>query len=245
MSSSDVWDEDTAASYDADTMSLSTPDVINPVIDVLARLAGQGRALEFGIGTGRIAIPLVERGIDVAGIELSSPMIRHLHAKIPVDRLPVAEGSMATTSLPGSFSVVFVVFNSISNLRTQDEQVACFLNAAQHLEPGGRFVVELFVPPLRQLTPGATAVPFDVSDEHVGLDTFDLVTQECVSHHFTRRADGHYDYGVGHFRYIWPAECDLMARLAGLELESRHADWIGTPFTAESSQHVSVWRKPA
>jgi len=245
MSSSDVWDEETAASYDADTMSVSRPDVVNPVVDVLERFAATGRALEFGIGTGRIAIPLHQRGSDVAGVDLSPAMIRHLRSKISADQMPVTEGSMATVSVPGSFSVVYVVFNSIANLRTQDEQVECFLNAARHLEDGGRFVVELFVPPLRQLTPGATAVPFDVSEAHVGLDTFDLVSQECVSHHFTRQSDGRFHYGVGHFRYIWPAECDLMARLAGLELESRHADWIGTPFTAESARHVSVWRKPA
>jgi SAM-dependent methyltransferase len=243
MVSSDVWDEETAAVYDEDAREMFAPEAVTPAVDFLARLAGSGRALEFASGTGRIGIPLVRRGIPVTGIELSAPMTARLRAKIGEAELPVVHGDMATTGVPGEFSLVFLVWNSISNLRTQAEQVECFRNAARHLAPGGRFVVELLVPPLRRLPPGQVAVPFEVSEAHTGFDTFDLTTQECQSHHYTRRPDGTVRYDVGHFRYIWPAECDLMAQLAGLELESRVEDWDGTPFTSESEKHVSVWRR--
>ena len=154
-------------------------------------------------------------------------------------------GDMATTTVPGAgeFSLVFLVWNSISNLRTQAEQVQCFRNAAHHLRRGGRFVVELWVPPIQRLTPGHVAVPMSVTDAHLVFDTYDLVSQECTSHHYDRDADGSIRYGAGNFRYIWPSECDLMAQLAGLELESRFADWHGSPFSAESDSHISVWRK--
>ena len=244
MVSSDVWDEETAAAYDTDAAAMFAPEVVEPAVEFLARLAGQGRALELAIGTGRIAVPLVRRGVPVTGIELSPAMVAQLRSKVAEDELPVVVGDMATTQVPGDFSLVYLVWNSISNLTTQQEQVACFGNAARHLAPGGRFVIELFVPPLRLLPPGQVAVPFDVSEAHTGFDTFDLVTQECWSHHYTRQPDGSVRYDVGHFRYLWPAECDLMAHLAGLELECRFEDWSGRPFTAESAQHVSVWRKP-
>jgi SAM-dependent methyltransferase len=146
--------------------------------------------------------------------------------------------------VPGEFALVYLVFNTLGNLRTQPEQVACFRNAARHLAPGGRFVVEIGVPSLRRLPPGQAAVPFDVSERHVGLDTYDVVTQQAVSHHFTREPDGSFRYGIHNFRYVWPAELDLMAQLAGLELEQRVADWHGAEFTSESTSHVSVWRKP-
>ncbi len=219
------------------------PEIVEPAVDFLARLAESGSVLEFAIGTGRIGIPLVRRGLVVTGIELSPSMARRLAAKVTDDELPVVVGDMATANVPGEFSLVYVVWNSIANLRTQEEQVECFQNAARHLAPGGRFVVELFVPPLRMFPPGQLAVPFDVSDVHSGFDTFDLVTQECNSHHYTRGRDGAIRYSVGHFRYIWPAECDLMAKLAGLELERRLEDWDGSPFTSESRKHISVWRK--
>lgn len=219
------------------------PEIVEPAVDFLARLAESGSVLEFAIGTGRIGIPLVRRGFAVTGVELSPSMARRLAAKVTDDELPVVVGDMATANVPGEFSLVYVVWNSIANLRTQEEQVECFRNAARHLEPGGRFVVELFVPPLRMFPPGQLAVPFDVSDAHSGFDTFDLVTQECNSHHYTRERDGAIRYSVGHFRYIWPAECDLMAKLAGLELERRVEDWDGSPFTSESRKHISVWRK--
>jgi SAM-dependent methyltransferase len=244
MTSSDVWDEETAERYDEDAADRSTPEVLGPTVDFLARLAGDGPALELAIGTGRVGIPLLERGIPVTGIELSEPMVAQLRCKVDETTLPVAVGDMATTRVAGEFTLVYLVFNSISNLRTQDEQVECFRNAARHLAPGGRFVIELVVPPLRRLPPGQLAAPFDVSDGHLGFDTFDLVTQTCTSHNNTREPDGSVHYGAGSFRYLWPSECDLMARLAGMELEQRVADWDGSPFTNDSEGHVSVWRKP-
>ena len=243
MTSSDLWDEATAATYDVEAVAMFTPEQVDPVVDFVANLAGAGSALEFAIGTGRIAIPLQRRGVPVTGIELSPSMVHQLRTKVDEEVLPVAVGDMATTAVTGSFAVVYVVWNSISNLRTQAEQVACFQNASRHLTPGGRFVVELFVPPLRRLPPGQTAVPFDVSENHTGFDTINPVTQELSSHHYTRQLDGSIRSDVGHFRYIWPAECDLMAQLAGLELESRFEDWLGTPFGPESDRHISVWRK--
>ena len=243
MASSDVWNDEMAAVYDEEETAMFAPEVVGPAVDYLARLAGSGPALEFAIGTGRIGIPLLRTGVAVSGIELSPSMTQRLRAKVSEVDLPVVIGDMATSTVPGEFGLVFLVWNSISNLRTQREQVECFRNAARHLTPGGRFVIELFVPPLRRLPPGQVAVPFAVSESHSGFDTFDLVTQECHSHHYTRQRDGMIRYKVGHFRYIWPAECDLMAQLAGMELESRVDDWDGMPFTSDSEKHVSVWRK--
>jgi SAM-dependent methyltransferase len=243
MVSSDVWDEETAAVYDDEAADMFAPEVIEPTVEMLARLADSGPALEFAIGTGRIGVPLMRRGVPVMGIELSGPMAARLRAKVAEDDLPVVLGDMATTTVSGTFSLVFLVWNGISNLRTQDEQVQCFRNAAAHLAPGGRFVIELFVPPLRRLPPGQVGVPFQVSSEHTGFDTFDLVTQQCTSHHYWRNDDGTIRYDEGHFRYIWPAECDLMAKLAGMELEARYEDWSGTPFTGVSEKHISVWAK--
>jgi len=210
---------------------------------VLADLADSGPALELAIGTGRVAIPLAERGVPVTGIELSQPMADELHRKRP--DLPVVVGDMATATVPGEFSLVYLVWNSIGNLRTQDEQVACFRNAARHLLPGGRFVIELWIPGIRRLPPGQEAVPFHVGARHVGFDTYDLATQQGTSHHYSRDADGTVTYGASNFRYIWPSECDLMAQLAGMTLERRTADWKGSAFTGDSESHVSVWVKPA
>lgn len=245
MTSSDLWDEETAQRYDDGSAEMFAPGVLEPAVDFLARLAGSGPALEFAIGTGRVAIPLAARGVAVTGIELSRPMVDRLRDKIPEERLPVVVGDMATTTVPGQFSLVYLVWNSIGNLRTQDEQVQCFRNAARHLSPGGRFVIELWVPGIRRLPPGQTAVPFAVTGEHVGFDTYDMVTQQGTSHHYHRLDDGSARYSYTNFRYIWPAECDLMARLAGLVPERRVADWSGAPFTSDSESHVSVWRKPA
>jgi len=242
MVSSEVWDEQTAARYDDDSADRFAPAVLDPTVEFLARLAGSGPALEFAVGTGRVAVPLLGRGVPVSGIELSEPMVAQLRAKVGAAELPVAVGDMATTTVPGRFSLVYLVWNSISNLRTQREQVECFRNAARHLVPGGRFVVELWVPPLRRLPPGQTAVPFAVTDGHLGFDTYDVVTQQCTSHHYARDDDGTVRYSAGHFRYIWPGELDLMAELAGMTLEERVADWDRSPFTAESESHVSVWR---
>jgi len=245
MTSSDLWDEATAEEYDAASAHMFAPEVLDPAVDFLARLAGDGPVLEFAVGTGRVAIPLAARGIPVTGIELSQPMVDQLRRKVPEQALPVVVGDMATTTVPGKFSLVYVVWNSIGNLCTQEEQVQCFRNAARHLLPGGRFVVELWVPGIRRLPPGQVAVPFAVGDGYVGFDTYDMVTQQGTSHHYRRVEDGSVKYFRTNFRYIWPAECDLMARLAGLELEQRVADWSGTPFTSDSESHVSVWRKPS
>jgi SAM-dependent methyltransferase len=244
MATSDIWDETTAATYDDDVREQSTIEALTPAVDLLVELADGGPTLEFAIGTGRVAIPLHQRGVPVTGIELSQPMIDVLRSKADAEGIDVVRGDMATTRVPGGFALVYLVFNTISNLRTQAEQVECFRNAARHLAPGGRFVIELWVPPLRSMPPGQTAVPFDVSEGHLGFDTYDVVTQECTSHHYTREPDGTVRYSVGHFRYVWPAELDLMAELAGLERESRYADWDRSPFTAESTSHVSIYRKP-
>ena len=246
MTSSEVWDEESAATYDADAASHFASDVLDPTVDCLERLAGGGPALEFAVGTGRVAIALANRGVPVTGVELSRSMMAQLRRKVDDDVLPVIVGDMATTVVPGAgeFSLVLLVWNTISNLRTQAEQVQCFRNAARHLRPGGRFVIELWVPPMQRLNPGHDAVPISLDDDHLVFDTYDLATQQCASHHFHRDADGGIRHGVGHFRYVWPSECDLMAQLAGLELESRWADWHGRPFVATSESHVSVWRKP-
>lgn len=243
VTSSDYWDAETAARYDVSAAFMFEPDVLGPAVELLAGLAGHDAALEFGIGTGRVGIPLADRGVPVTGIELSQPMVDELHRKRA--DIPVVVGDMATGTAPGEFSLVYVVWNSISNLRTQAEQVACFRNAARHLVPGGRFVIELAIPHIRRLPPGQTAVPFHVGRLHTGFDTYDMTTQQGTSHYYTREPDGTVKYAVSNFRYIWPAECDLMAQLAGLEPKSRTADWRGNPFTDDSECHVSIWRKPA
>lgn len=244
MTSSDLWDEQTAERYDEGLGTMAAPKVLDPTLEFLAGLVGDGQAPEFAIGTGRVGIPLGERGVSVSGIELSQPMVDQLRRKVSAERLPVAVGDMATTVVPGEFSLVYLVFNTIGNLRTQKEQVACFANAARHLAPGGAFVIELWIPGIRRCPPGQVAVPFHLDEHHVGLDTYDMVTQQGTSHHYTRAEDGTIRYGASNFRYIWPAECDLMAELAGLEMEQRVADWDGSPFTSDSPSHVSVWRKP-
>jgi SAM-dependent methyltransferase len=243
MTSSEVWGEEIAERYDVSSGEHFAPDVLEPTVDLLAGLAGSGPALEFAVGTGRVGIPLTARGVPVTGIELSAPMIAQLRQKVDETTLPVVMGDMATTQVPGEFSLVYLVWNSISNLRTQQEQVECFRNAARHLRPGGRFVIELWVPPIRRMPPGQNSVPMTTDEGHLVFDTYDVVTQASASHHYTREPDGSVRYGVGNFRYIWPAECDLMAQLAGMELEDRFADWDRSPFTADSESHVSVWVK--
>jgi SAM-dependent methyltransferase len=241
----DVWDAEVAAGYDTPGTGMFAPDVLGPAVDRLAGLAGGGRALELAIGTGRVAIPLAARGVPVTGIELSQPMIDRLRAKADETAIPVIAGDMATTRAPGDYSLAYLVYNSISNLLTQAEQVACFRNAAGHLTPGGRFVIELWVPELRQLPPGQRAVVFGSGDGYLGLDTVDVVRQHVISHHFRFGEGRDCRLFRSQHRYIWPAELDLMAQLAGFELESRHADWLGSEFTAESTSHVSVYRLPA
>jgi SAM-dependent methyltransferase len=244
MTSSDVWDQETAARYDEGSPEMFSPEVVGRTVNFLAELAGAGRALEFAVGTGRIALPLAARGVPVSGIELSAPMVDQLRMKTGGADIPVAVGDMATTTVPGEFSLVFLVWNSISNLRTQEEQVECFRNAAQHLRAGGRFVVELWMPELRRLPEGQNFAIGSTSSNHLVFDEFDLVNQGCTSHHYHHNEDGTVRYDLGRFRYAWPAELDLMARLAGMRLESRYADWDSSPFTSESPSHVSVWRKP-
>jgi SAM-dependent methyltransferase len=244
MGEDDVWDADAARRYDTPGVGMFAPEVLAPTVERLAELAGAGPVLEFAIGTGRVAIPLTERGIAVTGIELSRPMIEQLRRKVDEDAIAVVVGDMASVRAPGEYALVYLVYNTISNLLTQAEQVACFHNAARHLTPGGRFVIELWVPELRKLPPGQHAVVFDAEPGYISLDTYDVLHQRVVSHHF-RFGDGrHAELVRSRHRYIWPAELDLMAQLAGFELETRHADWTGQEFTAESRSHVSVYRIP-
>ena len=190
VTSSDVWNDETAQRYDEEAADKFAPAVLDPTVDFLARLAGSERSLEFAIGTGRVGIALAARGVPVTGIELSTSMVAQLRRKVDEATLPVVVGDMATTTVAGEFSLVYLVWNTIANLRTQHEQVECFRNAARHLRPGGRFVIELWVPPLRRLPPGQSAVPFDVGDHHLGFDTYDLTTQRGTSHHYSRGQDG-------------------------------------------------------
>jgi SAM-dependent methyltransferase len=241
----EIWDEDAAERYDTEDASMFAPDVLEPTVQRLAELAEGGRALEFAIGTGRVAVPLAERGVPVAGIELSRPMIGRLRTKADESAIPVVVGDMTTARAPGSYRLVYLVYNTISNVLTQAAQVECFRNAARHLEPGGRFVIELWVPDLPQRPPAAQAVVYHSEPGYIGLDTYDVVRQQIVSHHFRFAEGKQARLSRSPHRYIWPAELDLMAQLAGFELESRHADWRGTQFTASSSSHVSVYRIPA
>jgi SAM-dependent methyltransferase len=241
----DHFGEPVAERYDEDSSGMFDPAVVGPVVDFLAELAGDGAALELGIGTGRIALPLSERGTRVHGIDLSEAMLARLRAKPGADRIGITVGDFATTRVDGTFSLVYLVFNTICNLTTQDEQVACFENVAAHLAPGGCFVIEVVVPDLRRLPLGETFVPFHVGDTHVGIDEYDVANQGLISHHYTRREDGRFAYGSGPFRYVWPSELDLMARIAGMTLRERWGGWRREPFTSESRQHVSVWEKPA
>ncbi|AEE44579.1 class I SAM-dependent methyltransferase [Cellulomonas fimi] len=245
MDPQQIWDAETAQQYDTPGVGMFAPEVLDPTVDRLVELAGGGRALELAIGTGRVAVPLAERGVEVVGIELSEPMVEQLRAKVDEATIPVVVGDMATASAPGRFSLVYLVFNTISNLLTQEEQVACFRNAARHLVPGGRFVVELWVPELRKLPPGTGATVWALEPGYIGLDTYDVLQQRVVSHHFRFDEGREARLGRSAHRYVWPAELDLMAQLAGLSLESRHADWSGAELTADSRSHVSVYRAPA
>ncbi len=232
----DYFGEEVAARYDESTAGME----IEPVVDFLAALAGEEPVLELGIGTGRIAVPLAQRGVRLAGIDLSTAMVARLREKPGGKDIPVAIGDFATTRVEGTFSLAYLVFNTINNLTTQDAQVACFENVAAHLEPGGCFVIEVGVPKLRLLPPGQRFVPFDVGSEHLGFDEYDVAAQGLISHHYYPR-DG--EQMSMPFRYVWPSELDLMARIAGLRLRERWSGWRRKPFTAESGTHVSVWEK--
>jgi SAM-dependent methyltransferase len=238
------WDEEAAAGYDEDPRSLFDPHVLDPTVELLADLAGDGAALEFAVGTGRVALPLAARGIPVSGIELSTPMAARLRAKDEAHRIEVTIGDMATTRVDGTFRLVYLVFNGIGLLTTQDEQVACFANAAAHLEPGGLFLIEVGVPDLRRLPPGEDARVFAHSPGYVGYDRYtDLVAQQAMSHHFVADGSDVREHKTP-FRYVWPSELDLMAKLADMSLRNRWAWWDRSPFTGDSPSHVSVWEKP-
>ena len=236
--------ERVAEKYDESSAEMFAPATVDPVVDFLAGLAGDGAALELGIGTGRIALPLAQRGVPVHGIDLSEAMVARLRAKPGAERVGVTVGDFATTTVEGSFSVAYLVFNTINNLTSQDEQVACFQNVAAHLGPGGCFVIEVGVPALQRLPPGETVRAFTVSPTRLGFDEYDVVSQGLISHHYTV-TDGELEVVSMPFRYVWPAELDLMARLAGMRLRERWSGWTREPFTSDSDSHVSVWEKPA
>jgi SAM-dependent methyltransferase len=238
------FDDHVAATYDASEGEMFDADAIEPVVDLLAELARDGRALELGIGTGRIALPLARRGVDVHGIELSQAMVARMRAKPGGDAIGVTIGDFSTATVDGTFTVAYLVFNTIMNLTTQDAQVACFRNVAAHLRPGGTFVVEVMLPELRRLPPGDTFRAYNVTETSWSIDEYDVANQGLISHH-VEVVDGAIDRLSIPFRYVWPAELDLMAQLAGLTLRDRWAGWRREPFTSESAKHVSVWTKPA
>jgi SAM-dependent methyltransferase len=239
----DYFDEPVAARFDERYADLAEPAVVDPMVDFLVERAGDGAALELGIGTGRIALPLARRGVRVHGIELSEAMAARLRAKPGAEEIGVTIGDFASARVGGSFSIAYLVANTIMNLTTQEEQVACFRNVAAHLESGGCFVIEVLVPRLQRLPPGETYQLFDVSPTHVGFDEWDLVRQGLVSHHYWFE-DGNVEVFSPPFRYVWPSELDLMAQLAGMTLRERYGGWRREPFTGESEKHVSVWALP-
>jgi len=240
----DHFGEDVASQYDDSDEPEFDPAVIAQTVDFLAGLAADGPALEFAIGTGRIALPLAQRGVEVHGIDLSTAMVARLRAKPDGAGLPVAIGDFSTTRVDGEFSLVYLLYNTIENVTTQAGQVAAFRNAARHLRPGGVFVIECLMPDLRRLPEGATAVVFDIGERHWGIDEYDVANQGLISHHFNV-VDGKVEYGAWPFRYVWPAELDLMAELAGLRLRERWGGWQREPYTSDSRKHISVWEKPA
>ena len=236
--------ESVAARYDESAAEMFDPAVVDPVIDLLVEIAGSGRALELGIGTGRIALPLAQRGVPVHGIELSKAMVARLRAKPGGEDIGVTIGDFATATVDGPFSAAYLVFNTILNLTTQSAQVACFRNVAAHLEPGGCFAIEVGVPELQRLPPGETLCAFHVSETRWGFDEYDVAVQGLTSHHF-EIVDGRVERHSLPFRYAWPSELDLMAQLAGMRLRERWGGWKREPFTSDSRNHVSVWEKPA
>jgi SAM-dependent methyltransferase len=241
------FDERIAAVYDDyvndPTRAEFAAEDIEATVRFLAQLAGEGPALEFGVGTGRIALPLALRGVPTSGIDISRPMVDRLMAKPGGEDINVSIGDFAMTSVQGSFSLVYLICNTIMNLTTQEAQVACFRNAAAHLRAGGRFVIKVGVPDLQRLPPGETLHVFAASDEHWGIDEYDIANQGLVSHHFEKR-DGRLERSSMPFRYVWPSELDLMAELAGMRLRERWEGWNREPFTSESRKHVSVWERP-
>jgi len=238
-------DPEVAARYDTSHASEFEPGAVDPAIEVLLDLAGDGRAVEFAIGTGRIAVPLSAAGVSVAGIDFSEPMLEQLRAKPEAAVIEAVHGDMTSTVVGDDFAVAYLVFNTIMNLRSQEGQVACFRNAAAHLRPGGRFVIEVMVPEVHRLGSGESIVPFSITDEHLGFDEYiDRVQQILISHHVWT-GEGGPRRSSNAFRYVWPAELDLLARLAGMEIEHRWADWHRSAFTDQSPSHISIYRKSA
>lgn len=239
------FDERIAARYDEDAADLFQPSVIDPMVSFLAELAGDGGALEFGIGTGRIALPLSQRGVRVHGIDVSEAMVARLRAKPGAERIGVTIGDFASARVDGAFRLVYLVYNTIMNLASQDEQVECFRNAAAHLQPGGCFVIEVGIPALQRLPPGETVRAFHLSPAHLGFDEYDIAAQILYSHHYWVREGDRLEVSSAPYRYVWPSELDLMARLAGMRLRERWSGWKREPFTSDSTMHVSVWQKSA
>jgi SAM-dependent methyltransferase len=239
----DYFDEPVAERYDLAEADLFAPEVLDPAVDFLAGLAGAGPALELGIGTGRLALPLRQQGVQVHGIDLSPAMVARLRAKPGAEGISVTIGDFATTRVAGTFRLAYLVFNTIMNLTTQDAQVACFANVARHLQPGGSFVIEVGIPALQRLPPGETVRAFALRAAHLGFDEYDVATQRLVSHHY-RDVGGRFEVRSFPFRYVWPSELDLMARLAGMSLRERWSGWNREPFTSQSTRHVSVWQVP-
>lgn len=239
MTHDGYFDAPVAARYDTDHSGADTSEAVQ----VLAELSGAAPALEFAIGTGRVALPLSAKSVEVHGIELSEAMVDQMRAKPGAEKIPVTIGDMAITRVEGTFGLVFLVFNTINNLTTQEAQIACFQNAERHLTPGGHFVIEVQVPPIQCLPEGETLLAFAADGQHFGTDEIDVVSQRFTSHHVWTEGAETQTLSI-HMRYVWPSELDLMARLAGLELVHRWAVWQKSPFTAKSRAHVSVWRKP-
>ena len=231
--------EQVAERYDRGTAGMA----VEPVVEFLHEHSGDGPVLELGIGTGRIALPLSQRGVRVHGIDLSEAMVAKLREKPGADAIGVTIGDFATTRVDGEFTLAYLVFNTINNLTTQDAQVACFENVAAHLRPGGCFVIEVGLPDLQRLPFAETLRPFALSETHLGFDEYDVVDQGLIAHHYNRTEDGTFERWSVPFRYVWPSELDLMARIAGMKLRERWSGWNGEPFTAESTKHISVWQK--
>ena len=240
----DIWDKEAARRYDTPGVGMFAPALLGPTVERLRSLANGGRALELAIGTGRVAVPLAETGVKVAGIELCQPMIDQLRTKASNEQIPVVLGDMTCARVHGEFELAYLVFNGISNVLTQDAQIAVFENVARHLVPGGRFLIELWVPDLRTLPPGRSGSVFAAQPGYLGADVFDPVGQQVVSHHVSFNPDSGTEASIFRtpHRYIWPAELDLMARIAGFSLESRQGGWSNEPFTADSRDHVTVYR---
>jgi SAM-dependent methyltransferase len=240
----DYFGPNVAGRYDDDEAEMFQPAAVEPAVELLSELAHGGPALELGIGTGRLALPLARRGVPVHGIDLSEAMVAKLREKPGAQDIGITIGDFSSATVPGEFALVYLVFNTIMNLISAEAQIACFRNAAAHLRAGGCFVIEVGIPQLRRLPPGETVRPFEVRADRFGFDEFDTASQRLVSHHYSVR-DGSLEVTSMPFRYVWPSELDLMARIAGMSLRGRWADWSRQPFTSESLKHISVWQKYA